>query len=61
MGTLSTSLAAFTTSVAFFFLFFFKRLDVLQGILLEHHEKEFGNKVDTAEVLQAVKKIIEGN
>lgn len=33
----------------------------LQGILLEHHEKEFGNKVDTADVLQAVKKIVQGN
>lgn len=33
----------------------------LQGILLEHHEKEFGNKVDTADVLQAVKKIMQGN
>ncbi|KAK5882450.1 hypothetical protein CesoFtcFv8_021036 [Champsocephalus esox] len=29
-----------------------------QGILLEHREKEFGNKVDTAEVLEAVKKIV---
>lgn len=29
-----------------------------QGILLEHREKEFGNKVDTAQVLDAVKKIV---
>ncbi|KAF1375712.1 hypothetical protein PFLUV_G00223040 [Perca fluviatilis] len=29
-----------------------------QGILLEHHEKEFGNKVETADVLEAVKKIV---
>lgn len=29
-----------------------------QGILLEHREKEFGNKVDTADVLEAVKKIV---
>lgn len=29
-----------------------------QGILLEHREKEFGNKVDPADVLEAVKKIV---
>lgn len=29
-----------------------------QGILLEHREKEFGDKVDTADVLEAVKKIV---
>uniref|UniRef100_A0AAQ5ZID1 Peroxiredoxin-like 2A n=1 Tax=Amphiprion ocellaris TaxID=80972 RepID=A0AAQ5ZID1_AMPOC len=29
-----------------------------QGILLEHREKEFGNKVETADVLEAVKKIV---
>ncbi|KAK9541531.1 hypothetical protein VZT92_001566 [Zoarces viviparus] len=29
-----------------------------QGILLEHHEKEFGNKVQIADVLEAVKKIV---
>uniref|UniRef100_A0A3Q3N990 Peroxiredoxin-like 2A n=1 Tax=Mastacembelus armatus TaxID=205130 RepID=A0A3Q3N990_9TELE len=29
-----------------------------QGILLEHREKEFGNKVDIADVLKAVKKIV---
>lgn len=28
-----------------------------QGILLEHQEKEFGDKVDIASVLEAVKKI----
>lgn len=29
-----------------------------QGILLEHREKEFGNKVQAADVLEAVKKIV---
>ncbi|KAF7643550.1 hypothetical protein LDENG_00237580 [Lucifuga dentata] len=29
-----------------------------QGILLEHREKEFGNKVEKADVLEAVKKIV---
>lgn len=29
-----------------------------QGILLEHREKEFGNKVNIADVLEAVKKIV---
>ncbi|TKS85653.1 Redox-regulatory protein FAM213A [Collichthys lucidus] len=29
-----------------------------QGILLEHREKEFGDKVDTADVLEAVQKIV---
>uniref|UniRef100_A0A8C6KHT2 Peroxiredoxin-like 2A n=1 Tax=Nothobranchius furzeri TaxID=105023 RepID=A0A8C6KHT2_NOTFU len=29
-----------------------------QGILLEHQEKEFGNKVEIADVLQAAKKIV---
>ncbi|KAM7385571.1 hypothetical protein PAMP_001650 [Pampus punctatissimus] len=29
-----------------------------QGILLEHREKEFGDKVETADVLEAVKKIV---
>uniref|UniRef100_A0A3Q3EQA9 Peroxiredoxin-like 2A n=1 Tax=Labrus bergylta TaxID=56723 RepID=A0A3Q3EQA9_9LABR len=29
-----------------------------QGILLEHREKEFGNKVDNADVSEAVKKIV---
>eukprot|EP00064_Thunnus_orientalis_P009891 superscaffoldBa00001283_g9917 len=29
-----------------------------QGILLEHREKEFGNKVEIADVLEAVKKIV---
>uniref|UniRef100_A0A3Q4HSQ4 Peroxiredoxin-like 2A n=1 Tax=Neolamprologus brichardi TaxID=32507 RepID=A0A3Q4HSQ4_NEOBR len=29
-----------------------------QGILLEHREKEFGDKVDTADVLEAIKKIV---
>lgn len=29
-----------------------------QGILLEHREKEFGHKVDIAEVLEAVQKIM---
>ena len=33
-------------------------LCVLQGILLEHREKEFGDKVNNADVLEAVKKII---
>uniref|UniRef100_A0A3Q2YKW4 Peroxiredoxin-like 2A n=1 Tax=Hippocampus comes TaxID=109280 RepID=A0A3Q2YKW4_HIPCM len=28
-----------------------------QGVLLEHREKEFGNKVEVADVLQAAKKI----
>lgn len=37
---------------------YFQCLLCLQGILLEHREKEFGNKVDTAEVLEAVKKIV---
>lgn len=31
-----------------------------QGILLEHREKEFGDKVNTADVLEAVKKILPG-
>jgi len=30
----------------------------LQGILLEHREKEFGNKVQVADVLEAAKKIV---
>uniref|UniRef100_A0A3Q1HD08 Peroxiredoxin-like 2A n=1 Tax=Anabas testudineus TaxID=64144 RepID=A0A3Q1HD08_ANATE len=29
-----------------------------QGILLEHYEKQFGDKVNTADVLEAVKKIV---
>lgn len=29
-----------------------------QGILLEHREKEFGNKVENSAVLEAVKKIV---
>ncbi|PWA25814.1 hypothetical protein CCH79_00001672, partial [Gambusia affinis] len=29
-----------------------------QGILLEHKEKQFGDKVDTADVLKAVRKIV---
>jgi len=29
-----------------------------QGILLEHREKEFGDKVENADVLEAVKKIV---
>lgn len=29
-----------------------------QGILLEHREKEFGDKVDNADVLEAVRKIV---
>ncbi|CAF98684.1 unnamed protein product, partial [Tetraodon nigroviridis] len=29
-----------------------------QGVLLEHREKEFGNKVDPAEVLEAAKRIV---
>uniref|UniRef100_A0A3Q0SZR4 Peroxiredoxin-like 2A n=1 Tax=Amphilophus citrinellus TaxID=61819 RepID=A0A3Q0SZR4_AMPCI len=29
-----------------------------QGILLEHREKEFGDKVDVADVLEAVRKIV---
>uniref|UniRef100_A0A671YNV6 Peroxiredoxin-like 2A n=4 Tax=Sparus aurata TaxID=8175 RepID=A0A671YNV6_SPAAU len=29
-----------------------------QGILLEHREKEFGDKVENADVLDAVKKIV---
>lgn len=37
---------------------YFNFLLCLQGILLEHREKEFGNKVDTADVLEAVKKIV---
>lgn len=30
----------------------------LQGILLEHREKEFGDKVNNADVLDAIKKIV---
>lgn len=30
-----------------------------QGILLEHQEKEFGDKVNTESVLEAVKKIVQ--
>lgn len=37
---------------------YFNGLLCLQGILLEHREKEFGNKVATADVLEAVKKIV---
>lgn len=37
---------------------YFNCLLCLQGILLEHQEKEFGNKVETADVLEAVKKIV---
>uniref|UniRef100_A0A3B3D173 Peroxiredoxin-like 2A n=1 Tax=Oryzias melastigma TaxID=30732 RepID=A0A3B3D173_ORYME len=29
-----------------------------QGILLEHQEKQFGDKVDTADVLKAIQKIV---
>lgn len=36
----------------------FKCLLCLQGILLEHREKEFGNKVQIEDVLEAVKKIV---
>lgn len=36
----------------------FKRLFCLQGILLEHREKEFGDKVQIGDVLEAVKKIV---
>lgn len=37
---------------------YFNGLLFLQGILLEHREKEFGNKVETADVLEAVKRIV---
>lgn len=37
---------------------YFNFLLCLQGILMEHREKEFGNKVDTANILEAVKKIV---
>jgi hypothetical protein len=29
-----------------------------QGILLEHREKEFGNKVENEDVLEAVNRIV---
>lgn len=38
------------------FLFYF--VSLFQGILLEHQEKEFGDKVDIASVLEAAKKIV---
>lgn len=40
---------------------FLSCLSCLQGVLLEHCEKEFGNKVDPAEVLEAAKKIVPAN
>lgn len=33
----------------------------LQGILMEHQEKEFGDKTDLRSVLQAVKKMQKSN
>jgi hypothetical protein len=29
-----------------------------QGILLEHREEEFGNKVENEDVLEAIKRIV---
>lgn len=49
---LDTSVLTASAQLYFNFLLF------LQGILLEHREKEFGNKVDTADILEAVKKIV---
>lgn len=40
---------------------FLSCLSCLQGVLLEHQEKEFGNKVDPTEVLEAAKRIVPAN
>lgn len=42
-------------------VWFLTCLSRLQGVLLEHREKEFGNKVDPAEVLEAAKRIAPHN
>lgn len=54
----STSFKRFQNNQFLQICLFFKYTLCLQGILLEHHEKEFGNKVEAADVLDAVKKIV---